>query len=108
VTLMQEYGLDKLPRDRRLDLAHELWASLEDSSDSHGLTPEMDAEIDRRHDAYEADPTMAVDLEEIERRHSEGYNDYVCKTTKEGLDYLQAGRLLSDNEARRMLGFRTK
>jgi putative addiction module component (TIGR02574 family) len=66
VTLMQEYGLDKLPRDRRLDLAHELWASLEDEPAASELSESHDAEVLRRLAAYDADPSRAIAWEDVE------------------------------------------
>jgi putative addiction module component (TIGR02574 family) len=57
----------KLPANERAELAHALWESLTDSEREaeFALTPEQEAELDRRWEAHIADPGSAIPWEEI-------------------------------------------
>jgi putative addiction module component (TIGR02574 family) len=63
--LLQEL-LELTPADR-IELAQELWASVEES-DLPPLTPEQMEEIDRRIAEHERDPSRAIPWEEV-REH---------------------------------------
>ncbi len=54
----------KLPEAERREIAQELWESLEES-DLPPLTPEQMAEIDRRLEEHERDPSTAIPWEEV-------------------------------------------
>ena len=60
----------KLPANERAELAMALWESLTDPErDAElALTPEQEAELDRRWAEHLADPTSAIPWEEIRRR----------------------------------------
>ncbi len=65
-------SLRKLPLDERIRLVEDLWDSIASDQDALPLTPEQQAELDRRLDAYEADgdpgrPVMDV-IAEIRKR----------------------------------------
>jgi putative addiction module component (TIGR02574 family) len=47
--------LQKLPLDERIRLVEDLWDSIASNQSALPLTPEQQAELDRRLDAYEAD-----------------------------------------------------
>jgi putative addiction module component (TIGR02574 family) len=57
----------ELSPQERLDLIDELWDSL-GPDDLPPLTPEQEAEIDRRLDAHEKDPSRAVPWEDVRAR----------------------------------------
>jgi putative addiction module component, TIGR02574 family len=48
-------NLRKLPLDERIRLVEDLWDSIASNQNALPLTPEQQAELDRRLDAYEAD-----------------------------------------------------
>lgn len=60
----------KLSPGERADLALALWESLSDSERAHAvaLSPEQEAEIDRRSAEHIADPSSAVPWEEVRRK----------------------------------------
>ena len=60
----------KLPAHQRAELAMALWESLSDAERETELTlsPEQEAELDRRWAEHLADPTSAVPWEEVRRK----------------------------------------
>jgi putative addiction module component (TIGR02574 family) len=68
MTTMQKLGLDKLSVEERLSLIGELWDSVLDGRDDVELTPEQEAELDRRLDLQEADPKRGSSWEEVKAR----------------------------------------
>ena len=48
-------NLRNLPLDERIRLVEDLWDSIASDQNALPLTPEQQAELDRRLDAYEAD-----------------------------------------------------
>ncbi|HEY6832378.1 MAG TPA: addiction module protein [Pseudolabrys sp.] len=60
--LLQE--LMRLPATERVEIALELWDSVEES-DLPPLTPEQMEEIDRRIAEHERDPSRAIPWEEV-------------------------------------------
>lgn len=55
----------QLPREEQLDLAMELWELVGPRDDELPLTAEQRAELDRRLDAYRADPSEARPWDEV-------------------------------------------
>jgi putative addiction module component (TIGR02574 family) len=60
----------KLPPGERADLALALWESLSDAdrADEVALSPEQEAELDRRLTEHTADPASAVPWEQVRRK----------------------------------------
>lgn len=60
----------KLPRCERIEEAMVLWESLEDAERDAGfaLTPEQEAELDRRMADHVSEPKSAVPWEEVRRK----------------------------------------
>ena len=60
----------KLPADQRAELALALWESLDDKErDAElALTPEQEAELDRRLAEHLANPGSAIPWEEVRRK----------------------------------------
>ena len=60
----------KLPAHERAELAMALWESLTDAEREAELTlsPEQEAELDRRWAEHLADPTSAVPWEEVRKK----------------------------------------
>jgi putative addiction module component (TIGR02574 family) len=59
--------LMRLPADERVEIALELWDSV-DEKDLPPLTPEQMEEIDRRIAEHERDPSRAIPWEEVRDR----------------------------------------
>ena len=55
----------KLPVDERLKLVESIWNSIAEFPDSLELTKAQRQELDRRLDAYEADPTAGIPWSEL-------------------------------------------
>jgi len=55
----------KLPVDERLELVESIWNSIAEFPDSLELTAEQKAELDRRLDEYEADPTSGISWSDL-------------------------------------------
>ena len=59
----------RLPEDERRELVDEIRESLpphaDDDDDEFSLTPEQEAEIDRRIEEHEKDPSRAIPWEEV-------------------------------------------
>ena len=54
-----------LPVPQRLEIVTAIWDSIADEPDSLELSDEMKAELDRRLEAYRADPSRCVPWEEV-------------------------------------------
>lgn len=70
-SLMKTLGIDKLSVDERLQLLDEIWDSISAEPDQLPLTEEQKCEIDRRLQAYEANPDGVVPWEEVQARIEE-------------------------------------
>lgn len=59
----------KLPAAERFEIAMALWESLEDRDreDAFAMTPELEAELDRRWAEHVADPGSAIPWEEVRK-----------------------------------------
>ena len=55
----------KLPVDERLKLVESIWNSIAEFPDSLELTKAQRQELDRRLEAYEADPTAGIPWSEL-------------------------------------------
>ena len=55
--------LRQLPVSERIQLVEDLWDTIAEDSSAMGLTPEHIAELDRRLDALEAQPTAGTPWE---------------------------------------------
>ena len=64
-SLMEALGIDKLSVDERLQLIDEIWMSLGPNTGDLPLTEEQKQEIDRRLQAYEANPDDIVPWEDV-------------------------------------------
>jgi len=64
-TLEKEIATLSLDEKRRL--IDELWLQVEPADDDH-IPPELLAELERRADAYDANPANGMTLEEFEKR----------------------------------------
>ncbi len=64
----------QLPAKDRIELAMALWDSLtdEDREAELALTPEQEAELDRRLEQHLADPGSAIPWEEVRRKLASG------------------------------------
>ena len=58
----------KLSEEERVELADQLYESLDAGSDIDSMTEEeFKAELDRRHEEFLRDPSVGVPLEEVKR-----------------------------------------
>ena len=64
--------LYNLPTDQKLDIVTKLWDNIVDSDTPITLAPEVIAEVDRRIAEIDADPSIAIDRQEMWRRVNEG------------------------------------
>ena len=64
-TTFAALGLDKLTREERLELAHELWDSVEAEGSPSTLTEAQKRELDRRADDDDANPDDVVPWEQV-------------------------------------------
>ncbi len=64
---LQDLGIDRLSHETRLDLMGQLWDSL-DPATTDDLAPEARAELDRRLDAADTDPTGGTPWEVVRER----------------------------------------
>ncbi len=55
----------KLPVEERLKLVESIWNSIAEFPDSLELTDSQKAELDRRLDEYEADPTAGISWSDL-------------------------------------------
>lgn len=65
---MESLGLDRLPRDERIALARELWASATSEGPPGLLTPKQLAELERRADEDDANPDDVIPREVVSAR----------------------------------------
>ncbi len=67
-------ALLKLPAKDRVELAMALWESLTDAEREaeFALTPEQEAELDRRVEEHLANPGSAIPWEEVRRKLASG------------------------------------
>ncbi|WP_254508344.1 addiction module protein [Anatilimnocola floriformis] len=56
---LASFGIDRLNRDERIELASAILQSVVEIPDKQELPPWLIAELDRRMDAYEKDPSQA-------------------------------------------------
>ena len=68
MTMMQQYGLDRLSDEERERLIVELQDSLSVESDDWGLSEEQTRDLDERIAEDDADPDSGYTLEEIRAR----------------------------------------
>lgn len=62
---LHQLGLDKLSAGDRLALAEELWQSVHEQLDSTSISPEVQAELERRIALADADPLRGEAWETI-------------------------------------------
>ena len=66
---LQELGVDKLSIEDRLELAHALFDQVHDEMEADTeLSPELKAELDRRCELADADPTRRIPWEVVRER----------------------------------------
>jgi len=65
---MKDFGIDKLTPNQRVDLALEIWESLDDDRVVGQLNPELRAELARRDAEMDANPEIAITWEQIRSR----------------------------------------
>ncbi|WP_020470311.1 addiction module protein [Zavarzinella formosa] len=65
---LRELGLDALSPEDRFALAQALWDSVHDSLEQESITPEVQAELERRAALSDADPSRGVAWEKVRRR----------------------------------------
>ena len=63
--------LQTLPIDQKLEIIGLLWDDIDDSNAPITLSPAVIAEIDRRRAELDADPSIAIDRDEMWRRVNE-------------------------------------
>ncbi len=62
-----EKEIASLSSDEKRRLIDELWQQIEPADDDH-IPPELLAELERRSDAYDANPASGMTLEQFEQR----------------------------------------
>jgi putative addiction module component (TIGR02574 family) len=67
--------LRSLPIDQKIEIIGKLWDDVIDSDSPIVLPPTVIAEIDRRRAAIDADPSIAIDRDELWRRVNESRLD---------------------------------
>jgi putative addiction module component (TIGR02574 family) len=67
-SLMVTLGIDRLSATERLQLAQEIFESLDAEGDRPDITDAQRAELDRRLDALETNPKPTSTWEEVEAR----------------------------------------
>jgi putative addiction module component (TIGR02574 family) len=65
MTLLQSLGIDKMSKDERFQLLHEIWESLADESEVAPLTPAQKQELERRLADHIANPGKVVPWEDV-------------------------------------------
>ena len=68
---MPTRDLHKLPADKKLKILFELWDDIASSKETIALPDCVKSEIDRRCAEHEADPSIAIDEDEMWRRVDE-------------------------------------
>lgn len=64
--------LKQLPLSERLQLVEDLWDSIASDLETAPLPESLQAEMDRRLEAYLKDPSRSLSLEEVQRRMKGG------------------------------------
>lgn len=64
-SLLQQFGLDTMSVNDRLALAEALWDSVHDSLQGETISPEVQAELERRAALADADPSRGVPWEAV-------------------------------------------
>ena len=62
---MKDLGIDKLPADQRIALAHEIWGSLNETSEVPPPSDALKAELERRDAEMDAHPGIAITWAEM-------------------------------------------
>ena len=65
---MDTSNFQKLPTDQKIELVFQLWDEIADSNEPVVLSDSVKAEMDRRCAELDADPSLAVDEDEMWRR----------------------------------------
>ena len=65
---MNTTDLHNLPADRKIELVFQLWDEIVDSDTPIELSESVKAEMDRRCAELDAEPSLAIDQEELWRR----------------------------------------
>lgn len=65
---MQSLGIDKLPRDVRIALVHEIWDSIAAESAGSHLTEAQRRELERRAAEDDAHPDDVIPWEEVKAK----------------------------------------
>ena len=65
---MESLGLERLPREERIALAQELWASAISEAPPGILTPNQLAELERRADEDDANPDDVIPWETVKAK----------------------------------------
>ena len=68
---MDTSNLQNLPTDQKIELVFQLWDEIADSDAPIVLTDSVKKEIDRRCAELDADPSIAIDEDEMWRRVNE-------------------------------------
>jgi putative addiction module component (TIGR02574 family) len=67
-TTLESLGIDRLPLEEKIALAHDLWESIAADAEHLPLTEEQKRMLDRRIAELDADPSMALTWEQIKSR----------------------------------------
>jgi len=59
--MLKSFGIDRLNREERILLVEDLWDSIAEEKGGFALSPEQDAELDRRLADDDADPGVSWD-----------------------------------------------
>ena len=65
---MDTSHFQKLPTDQKIELVFQLWDEIVDSNEPVVLSDGVKAEMDRRCAGLDADPSLAIDEDEMWRR----------------------------------------
>lgn len=69
---LESLGIDRLPLDEKIALAHDLWESIVADAEQLPLTDEQKQLIDRRIAELDADPSIGLSWEQIKSRVMNG------------------------------------
>lgn len=72
---LESLGITRLSFDEKLSLVQELWDSLAADAAARPLGKTLEAEIDRRLAAHEANPDAAIPWEQVEAEALARYGD---------------------------------
>ena len=65
---MDTSNFQKLPTNQKIELVFQLWDEIADSNEPVVLSDSVKAEMDRRCAELDADPSLAIDEDEMWRR----------------------------------------